>query len=88
MPATIHKIDVDRLKTKAEPLPDRIAGQPYTDRVEHGFNVYWCDDNPALFGKAIQQALLECPPDKWNVVIKPAYMPGETWSLVATRKPT
>lgn len=80
MPYTIHKIDMDRLKMKASAKAEPVS------RVEQGFNIYWCDENPALFGAAVQRLLLECPPDKWNVTIKPAHMPGETWNFTATRK--
>lgn len=83
---TIHKFDNTRLKQKTEPMPDCEAGEPCTDRIEQGFNIYWVDENPALFGITMQRMLMRCPPDKWNVRIVPGIYPGETWSIVATRK--
>ena len=81
-----HKIDVARLKTKAIAEPELELGEPYLSRAEQGFNIYWCDENPALFGQSVQRFLLEYPPDKWNITIRPAIMPGETWTMIATRK--
>ena len=55
-------------------------------RIEHGFNLNWIIANPDLFGKAIANLLDEYPPDKWDVSIRPAYMPGEKYMILCTPK--
>jgi len=55
-------------------------------RVEQGFNLNWCHTNPELFAEAVLNLLEGHPPEKWNIAIKPAYMPGEKYMIVCTLK--
>ena len=55
-------------------------------RIEQGYNLGWINANPELFGKAIAKLLAEYPPDRWNISIRSAYMPGEKYMIVCTPK--
>lgn len=76
-----HKIDTERLTIE----PFEALGE-LVSRSEMGINVYWADQNPALFGRSLELFLLQHPPEQWKITIQAAYMPGETWQVVAVRK--
>lgn len=86
MKRTIHKIDYKRLRCPAQPIPAPTINEPQATMMHAGLNVYWCDNHPELFGQRMSKLLLEYPPDVWDVRIVPGIMPGETWTVVATRK--
>ena len=75
------RIDFDRVNVGPVEVPNEN-----TSRIETGVNIYWAGENPELFGRSIIKTLIACPPDQWDIRIKAAYMPGETWSVVATPK--
>ena len=57
-----------------------------TIQVEHAFNVNWIDQNPMTFGRSVADILRVYPLDQWDIRFEPAYMPGETYRIVCTRK--
>lgn len=81
MGSMYDRIDFDRVNVGTVEAPGEA-----TSRIETGVNIYWAGKNPELFGRSLIKTLIACPPDQWDIRIEAAYMPGETWSIVATPK--